>query len=160
MIWTHTNPHTLTHIHSHTLAHTHTHTLTHSYTLAHIHTLTQTLTHINTHSLAYTHTLTYTRTHSHTHTNTHTHTHLLTYTHTQTHICACHIISLLFLLGEESKYKLQRHAWVKGAESLSVAHIRYTTFGIVVQCLCSEQSCIVDIQWGIACNCWWCYLQI
>ena len=34
----------------------------------------------------------------------------LTHTHTHTHACACHIIGLLFLLGEETKYKVQRNA--------------------------------------------------
>jgi len=32
------------------------------------------------------------------------------YTHSHTHTCACHIIGLLFLLGEETKYKVQRLA--------------------------------------------------
>ena len=68
----------------------------------------------------------------------------------QTHV---HIISQAYsLLGEETKYKVLRHAWVRGVESLSVAHIRYTTIGIVVLCLCSEQSCSVDNQCETACN--------
>lgn len=70
--------------------------------------------------------------------NTHTHTHIM---------CMSYQKPTIFLLDEETKYKVQRHACVRRVENLSVLYIWYTSFGIVVALISSQGLSGVISYW-------------